>query len=194
MMKASFLRMTDGIKHPKGKGKGIMVSEFLLPWSRLNLLSFPKEQQGELIATGVPLEVVEYFKYGQEEGHWDGSMLLSQLKTKAIPIAEALYPGCQFLFLFDNATSHSVYAHDALIAKNMNKGEGGEQPLLRNGWYDDGNRVVAQEMFYNKADPSTGTVIQVPKWIQRSANSGQVMACFLNTRNRDVVRNLAKNH
>ena len=70
MMKASFLRMTDGIKHPKGKGKGIMVSEFLLPWSRLNLLPFPKEQQGELIATGVPLEVVEYFKYGQEEGHW----------------------------------------------------------------------------------------------------------------------------
>ena len=50
---------------PKGKGKGIMVSEFLLPWSRLNLLPFPNEQQGELIATGVPLEVVEYFKYGQ---------------------------------------------------------------------------------------------------------------------------------
>ena len=51
-------------------------------------------------------------------------------------------------FLFDNATSHSVYAGNALIAKNMNKGEGGEQPLLRNGWYHDDNRVVIQEMFY----------------------------------------------
>lgn len=28
-----------GILRPKGKGKGIMVSDFLLPWSRLNLLS-----------------------------------------------------------------------------------------------------------------------------------------------------------
>jgi hypothetical protein len=152
---------------PKGKGKGIMVSEYLLPWSRLNLLSLSKEQQGELISSGIPLEAVEYFEYGQEEGHWDGSMLLNQLKTKAIPIAEALYPGYQFLFLFDNATSHSVYAHDALVTKNMNKGEGGEQPILRNGWYDDGNRVVVQEMFYNKANPSTRTVIQVPKGIQR---------------------------
>ncbi len=30
---------SQGILRPKGKGKEIMVSDFLLPWSRLNLLS-----------------------------------------------------------------------------------------------------------------------------------------------------------
>ena len=35
---------------------------------------------------------------------------------------------------------HSVYARDALITKNMNKGEGGEQPLGSGWYYDDNNR------------------------------------------------------
>ena len=30
----------QGILRPKGKGRGIMTLDFLLPWSRLNLLSF----------------------------------------------------------------------------------------------------------------------------------------------------------
>ena len=34
-----------GIIRPKGKGRRIMVSDFLLPWSRLNLLSLPLERQ-----------------------------------------------------------------------------------------------------------------------------------------------------
>jgi len=32
-------------------------------------------------------------------------------------IAEVLYPGYSFRFLFDNATSHSIYVDDALRAK-----------------------------------------------------------------------------
>ena len=55
--------------------------------------------------------------------------------NKALPIAEALYPGYSLLFLFDNATSHSVYAKDVLQVKDMNKGAGGQQPRLRNGWF-----------------------------------------------------------
>lgn len=152
---------------PKGKGKGIMVSDFLLPWSRLNLLSLSQEQQDNFVASGIPLEAVEYYEYGQEEGYWDGKKLLEQLKKRAIPIAEALYPGYQFLFVFDNATSHSVYANDALLVKDMNKGEGGDQPLLRSGWYSNGTIVVTQEMFFTKADPSTGIFTRVPKGIQR---------------------------
>ena len=49
----------------------------------------------------------------------------------------------------------------------MNKGEGGQQPLLRNGWYMDRDTVVVQEMSYPREDPTTGTIIQVPKGIQR---------------------------
>ena len=53
-----------------------MVSDFLLPWSRLNLLS--------------PLKAAVLFEYGKEEGHWVGEELLEQLKTKALPITTAL--------------------------------------------------------------------------------------------------------
>lgn len=57
------------------------------------------------------------------------------MANKALPIAEAFYPGYSLLFLFDNATSHSVYVKDALKVKDMNKGVGGQQPQLRNGWF-----------------------------------------------------------
>jgi hypothetical protein len=119
------------ILRPKGKGKGIMVSDFLLPWSRLNLLSLPRTRQQELLDLGIPLEAAVFFEYGQEEGYWDGKMLVQQAVSKALPIAEALYPGYSFLFLFDNATNHSSYADDALIASKMNKTDGGQQPFLR---------------------------------------------------------------
>ena len=152
---------------PKGKGRGIIVSEFLLPWSRLNLLSLPKERQDELVASGLSLEAVEYFEYSQESGYWDSRRLIEQIEKKALPIAKALYPGYQFVFLFDNATSHSVFADDALRVAKMNKGEGGKQPLLRDGWYKEGDTIIRQEMFYIKSDPATGIVEKIPKGIQR---------------------------
>jgi hypothetical protein len=63
---------------PKGKGKGIMVSEFLLPWSRLNLFSLPKSRKQELENAGIPLEATVFFECGKEEGQWDGKSLLRQ--------------------------------------------------------------------------------------------------------------------
>ena len=51
---------------------------------------------------------------------------MKQVKEKALPIAEALYLGYSLLFLFDNATSHSVYLMDALRIKNMSKGSDGK--------------------------------------------------------------------
>jgi hypothetical protein len=70
----------------KGEGKDIMVSDFLLRWSRLN-----------------PLPLPIFFEYGKEEGYWDNKMLLQQAVSKALPIAEALYPEYLFLFLFDQS-------------------------------------------------------------------------------------------
>ena len=126
----SFLR-------PKGRGQGIMVSDFLLPFGRLNLSSLSQEKKDKIILTTLTsTEAVEIFEYGKNhEGYWDGAKLHKQVVTKALPVAEALYPGYSLLFLFDNATSHSVYAKNALRAQDMNKGPGGKQPQLRNGWY-----------------------------------------------------------
>ena len=45
--------------------------------------------------------------------------------NKALRIAEALYPGYSLLFLFDNATSQSIFAQDVLRKTQINKGIGG---------------------------------------------------------------------
>ena len=58
------------ILQPKGKGRGIMVSDFLLPWSRLNLASLSPEKQKKLAELGMPFEAAIYFEYGKmEEGY-----------------------------------------------------------------------------------------------------------------------------
>ena len=65
------------ILRPKGRGKGIMVSDFLLPWSQLNLLSLSDTDQNELVSSEIPLEAVEYFEYGKNnDGYWKGENLL----------------------------------------------------------------------------------------------------------------------
>jgi len=152
---------------PKGKGKGLMVSDFLLPWSRLNLFSLPKTQQDELVNAGIPMEAATTFEYGNDEGHWDGAKLLQQIFDRALPIAEALYPGYELLFLFDNATSHSTYAEDALRTNKMNKGDGGQQSFLRNGWFRNENTIHSQQMWYFQQDPTRGSQVRVQKGIQR---------------------------
>lgn len=71
-----------------------MVSDFLLPWSQLKLLSLPLKQQQELASSGIPLEAANYFEYGKiKEGYWTGEHLLQQMQAKALPIVEALYLG-----------------------------------------------------------------------------------------------------
>ena len=65
---------------------------------------------------------MENFEYGKNnDGYWNGAKLYQQVINKALLIAEALYFGYSLLFLFDNATSHSMYTKDVLQVKNMNK-------------------------------------------------------------------------
>ncbi len=59
-----------GILRPKRKEKGIMMSDFLSPWSQLNLLSLFYQQQEKLVNSRVPLEAATYFEYRKmEEGY-----------------------------------------------------------------------------------------------------------------------------
>lgn len=85
-------------------------------------------------------EAVELFKYRKaNKEYWNRPKLHKQVVNKALPLARAFYPGYSLLFLFDNATSHSVYAQDAFCMAQMNKSSGGKQPWLRNRWYDQDN-------------------------------------------------------
>lgn len=114
--------------------------------------------QTELLET----EAVEIFEYGKNnDRYWDKARLHQQVVNKALPIAEALYPGYSLLFLFDNATSHSVYAKDALQVQDMNKASGRKQPILRDGWYDNGDSRITQSMnFLNNKGQLTQKGIQ----------------------------------
>ncbi len=80
---------------------------------------------------------------------------------KALPVAEAIYPGYSLCFLFDNAISHSVYAKDALQIKDINKGPGGKQPILRNGWFDqEGVQITHSMTFCNEKGEITQKGVQ----------------------------------
>lgn len=119
---------------PKSRGKGIRISDFLLPWKRLNLFYLEKEKRETLIAAGIPEEAAEVFEYGQEKGYWDGVKMVNQFQNRALSIMKALYPGYEAVFMFDNVKSHAIFAKNALCVTHMSKSPGGVQPFLRNGW------------------------------------------------------------
>ncbi len=99
-----------------------MISDFFLLQSRLNLLSLSSEKHKELVNSKIPKKAVTYFEYGKsEEKYWTEKHLLDQIVKKALPIGEALYLVYTLLFLFDNTTSHSIYALDVLQIVQMNK-------------------------------------------------------------------------
>jgi len=54
--------------------------------------------------------------------------LATQSAAKVFPYA---FPGCQALFAFDNASNHSGFACNALVASQMNLNPGGKQQLIR---------------------------------------------------------------
>jgi hypothetical protein len=56
--------------------------------------------------------------------------LMVQVKN-AIKIFEALHPGCQAVFIFDQSSAHASLPPDALRAFEMNKSDGGKQRKQR---------------------------------------------------------------
>lgn len=97
---------------------------FIPPFDCLNLaLLTSKKKRNVLEKTGLTyVEAVEIYECGKNnDGYWDGAKLYQQVINKALPIAEALFPGYSLLFFFNNATSYLVYAKDELQAKDMNE-------------------------------------------------------------------------
>ena len=69
---------------------------------------------------------------------------------------------------FDSATSHAVYAKNALRVNNISKGGGNQQSFLRPWWYRDleSGAVIEQQMWSWEID-SLGEKTRVQKGIQR---------------------------
>jgi len=96
----------------KGRGQGLHVSRLVTPIGRLG-----------------GGRVCKILKCGGDIW-WDGVKLLDEVLTKAIPVVEEEFPGCQGLFIFDNATSHMKYAEDALRVTKMNLEDGGKNAKI----------------------------------------------------------------
>jgi len=126
--------MKDGKQplRPKARGKGLMVSDFLTPGGRLAVPDTISD--AELSTRLLPRRyATEYFIYGKDK-YWQGDDMVDHTLKVAIPIFNATFPGCQAIFLFDNASNHSSYAADALRVDNMNLHPGGKQSWLRDGF------------------------------------------------------------
>ena len=100
-----------------------MVSEFLTEaCGRLKLDAQAIENYPD-----IPKEARAYLIPGKnQEGYWTMNHLLEQLKLKAIPIFEALFPTCIAIFAFDNSSNHAAFLPDALLANKMNLFPGGK--------------------------------------------------------------------
>ena len=111
----------------KGNGRSIMVSEFISEaCGRLRL-----SEEETTLHPNVPVEARCYLMPGRnQEGYWTVEHLLEQIEHKVIPIFEAKFPNATAVFAFDNSTNHAAYGKDALVAKIMNLGPGGKQPIM----------------------------------------------------------------
>jgi hypothetical protein len=110
----------------KGRGKGLMVSEFLS--ASCGRLSYLDPETGE---REYAMEIIKYGSAASDEGWWNSECMLAQVINKVIPIFEKAYPDHIAVFAFDNSSGHACKAEDALVASRMNVNPGGKQPLMR---------------------------------------------------------------
>ncbi len=75
---------------------------------------------------------------------WDTDQLLAQMAT-AIEIFNEAHPNCIALFIFDQSLAHASLGPDALHAWNMNKSNGGKQPIQRDTVIPQTNPVVEKQ-------------------------------------------------
>ena len=139
---------------PKSRGKGIMVSAFLTPGG---ILAVPDSvSDGEILARhpdwqknedgSLVREAVRYFEYGKDR-YWTADHVVEHT-LHAMRIFRVAFPDYQGTFAFDNATNHSSFAEDALVASKMKLGPGGAQPKVRDGWYVKNGRRRPQRMIF----------------------------------------------
>ena len=129
--------------HKKGKGRSIMVSDFICSC------------HGRLRLDDLPIaEVIEPGK--NHDGYWQAPDILNQLEQKPIPAFEAMHPSATGLFVFDNSTNHGAYSSDALLAKpdKMNLKPGGEVPAMRSTFFiNSSEERISQSMVLEDGSP-----------------------------------------
>jgi len=123
----------------KGKGAGIMISDFIgdhCGWLQLS------DSEKEKHPTQHPKaqRILEYNK----SGYNNNDDFLTDVK-RAIDIHNIKYPNHKAIFYFDNSKVHTKKAKDALNSQAMNAKEGGKQPNIRSTQWTDCDKVIHQQ-------------------------------------------------
>jgi hypothetical protein len=117
---------------PKGKGKGIMVSDFITAEGRIMVplsISDMNLEEKEL-----PSWFASCYLESGKDNCWNSDKMGDHTIKIAIPIFREAFPGCIAVFAFDNASNHARFASDALRVDKLNEGPGGAQHSLREGF------------------------------------------------------------
>ncbi|RPA79191.1 hypothetical protein BJ508DRAFT_363381 [Ascobolus immersus RN42] len=130
-IRSAWLLKGHQILRPKARGKGIMVSDVITQIGRLVVPDHITE--ADMIKAGLNpgrRDAAEMLEYGKDNW-WDSEKMCKHILEVVEPMAKLVYPDCELVFLFDNATNHSCFAPDALNVTEMNLNPGGKQPMMR---------------------------------------------------------------
>lgn len=86
------------------------------------------------------------------EGYWTGKDVVMQVMDLAIKLFEYTHRGCEGVFVFDNSSSHGLYANDALVARRLNAYPGRQQPQMRKGWFERSGQREEQCLVFEEGD------------------------------------------
>ena len=119
---------------PKGKGAGIMVSDFIDEHHGFLALSDEEHEQAKLVNPSTRKYAREFLEYGEnKEGYWNRDKFMEQIK-RAVEMAEIKHPknnGWCHVWVFDHSSCHAAMADDALDVNKMNVNPGGKQRKMR---------------------------------------------------------------
>lgn len=110
---------------PKGKGRGLMVSDFIKAYNAFLALSVEEASH----APHLQCQAREILKCSaNQEGYWN-NLFMDQAEI-ATRIAEQKYAADRYyiVWLFDQSSGHCAYEDDALNVQNMSISPGGIQP------------------------------------------------------------------
>ena len=161
---------TMQVLKPKGRGAGLMVSDFIEEQGGYLSLSDDMHEYALSQDPSIPQSARVIFEYGiQKEGYWNNELFMKQMEN-AIKVAEAKYPPPTFkhVWVFDHSCGHTAFAEDALVASRLNRKPGGAQPKMRDTvWggkpqrlvFDDGTPKGAEQILIERGFQNTKSLV-----------------------------------
>ena len=123
---------------PKSRGSGIMVSDFIEENNGYLALTQAEYEEAKKSNPSAKMYARQLLKFGKnKEGYWTSDKFISQIHS-AVEIANIKYPkssGYKIVWMFDHSSCHSAMAEDSLDVNHMNVNPGGEQRIMRDGWW-----------------------------------------------------------